>query len=114
MHFSTTEVTEEHRGLRTIILETFDIISLFSILDFPLCEPLCPLWLKTGPQLLRRPPNAIRRSAPHAKLTAPTTFPTRPGLPMKNSAYVLLSIALVMLSWGAYGNLLNTGTRGDG
>ena len=33
---------------------------------------------------------------------------------MKNSAYVLLSIALVMLSWGAYGNLLNTGTRAMG
>ena len=33
---------------------------------------------------------------------------------MKNTALVLLSIGLVMLSWGAYGNLLNTGTRAMG
>jgi hypothetical protein len=33
---------------------------------------------------------------------------------MKNSLFVLLSIALVMLSWGAYGNLLGFGTRAMG
>ena len=33
---------------------------------------------------------------------------------MKNSVYVLLSIGLVILSWGAYGNLLNAGTRAMG
>ena len=33
---------------------------------------------------------------------------------MKNTALVLLSIGLVMLSWGAYGNLLNTGTHAMG
>jgi hypothetical protein len=33
---------------------------------------------------------------------------------MKNMAYVLLSIGLVILSWGAYGNLLNAGTKAMG
>ena len=33
---------------------------------------------------------------------------------MKNSAFVLLSIGLVIISWGAYGNLLNAGTRAMG
>jgi drug/metabolite transporter (DMT)-like permease len=33
---------------------------------------------------------------------------------MKNMAYVLLSIGLVILTWGAYGNLLNAGTKAMG
>jgi hypothetical protein len=33
---------------------------------------------------------------------------------MKNMAYVLLSVGMVILTWGAYGNLLSWGTRAMG
>ena len=51
----------------------------------------------------------------HAKLMRPADFPsTHRHRIMKNTVLVLLSIGLVMLSWGAYGNLLGAGTRAMG